>query len=520
MFNLTQPLRSAATCTPNLAATQFGDRTVTWSELRRRASKLAGALQALGVEAGDRVAILALNSDRYLEYYFSCWWAGAVVVPMNVRWSAGENAYSLNDSGAEVLFVDKTFAPIVPRIQSEAEALKTLIYLDDGDVPDGMLGYEDFLQDSAAVTDSGRGGEDLAGIYYTGGTTGFPKGVMLSHRAIWYNGMAAAKHLHLESGDRYVHIAPMFHLADGAGSMGVTMSGASHYFIPAFTPDGAVDAISRSGATHTLMVPTMIAMVLQSPAFDPEALGNLQYLTYGASPMPEGVLLETMDKLPGIKLIQGYGQTEMAPLVTTLPPEYHVLEGPKSGKLRAAGRVICGCEVEIRDENGNMLPNGEVGEIYARSPGSMTGYWNLPEQTADTLNDGWVRTGDGAYMDDDGFVFIVDRVKDMIVTGGENVFSAEVESVLSTHSAVAEVAVIGVPSKQWGEAVHAIVVLQQGAEVSEQALIAHCDGQIANYKCPKGITFRNEPLPLSGAGKVLKRELREPFWADSDRQVS
>jgi acyl-CoA synthetase (AMP-forming)/AMP-acid ligase II len=520
MYNLTQPLHTASNCTPHMIATVCEDRTVTWEGLRERTAKLAGAIRSLGIDEGDNVAILALNSDRYFEFYFGALWAGAVIVPMNTRWSATENAYSLNDSGTSVLFIDAAFVPMVEDIKSETNDELTFIYVDDGDVPEGMLAYEEFLQGGEPVEDARRGGSDLAGIYYTGGTTGFPKGVMLSHQALWYNGMAGAKHFDVQPGDRYLHVAPMFHLADTAGSLGATMSGASHYFMASFTPDGAIDRIADDSITHTLLVPTMISMMLQHPAFEPPKFTNLKTLMYGASPMPEGVLLQVMEQLPNVGLIQGYGQTEMAPLVTVLPSTYHVTNGPNAGKLRSAGRPIVGCEVEIRNEEGDKLPAGEVGEVYARSPGSMMGYLNLPDQTVETLCEGWVKTGDGAYMDEDGFVFIVDRVKDMIVTGGENVFSAEVESVVSTHPAVAAVAVIGTPSEKWGEAVHAVVVTVPGTEVTEQEIIDHCQGKIANYKCPKSITLREDPLPLSGAGKVLKRELRAPFWEGAGRHVS
>lgn len=520
MMNLTQMLNSAASGTPNTISTKFGDRCRTWSETRERVTRLASALRARGVQKGDRVAVLALNSDRYTEYYFACWWAGAVVVPMNVRWSAAENAYSLKDSGAEVLFVDAAFAPMVPAIQAEASSLKTLVYLDDDAAPTGMLAFEELIDRHDPCEDAERASEDLAGLYYTGGTTGFPKGVMLSQRALWFNSLAVAKHVGIDQGDIYLHAAPMFHLADGAASGGASMVGATHVYIPAFAPEAVLDAIENEGVTHALMVPTMIGMVLQHQSFSSDRLRSLRTLLYGASPMPQGLLREALEKLPNVQFIQAYGQTEMAPLVTVLTPEFHVPEGPGSEKLRSAGRAAVGCEVRIVDEEGQDQPAGEVGEIVTRSPGRMDGYWKLPEQTASTLIDGWVHTGDGAYRDEDGFIFIVDRLKDMIVTGGENVFSAEVESAVSTHPAVAEVAVIGVPSEKWGEAVHAIVVPREGAEISEAEIIEHCKPLIANYKWPRSVTVRQEPLPLSGAGKILKRDLREPFWEGRTRHVN
>jgi acyl-CoA synthetase (AMP-forming)/AMP-acid ligase II len=478
---------------------------------------MAAALKELGVREGDRVAILALNSDRYSEYYFSVWWAGAVVVPMNVRWSAAENAYSLKNAGAEVLFVDSSFAPMVPEIRAEADALRTLIYLDDGETPDAMLSFEELIGTHSPCDDAYRGGEDLAGLYYTGGTTGFPKGVMLPHRALWYNGLTLSKHIGLDHGDVYLHAAPMFHLADGGASGAASMVGASHVYIPAFDVEDAMHAIETYSVTHSLMVPTMIGMLLHHPEFSAERFRSLRTLVYGASPMPQGLLREALEKLPHVDFIQAYGQTELAPIVTVLSAAYHTLGG---NKLRSAGRVAAGCEVRIVGEKGLDLPSGEVGEIVARSPGCMQGYWNLPEQTACTLIDGWIHTGDGAYRDEEGFIFIVDRLKDMIVTGGENVFSAEVESAISTHPSVAEVAVVGIPSEKWGEAVHAIVVPRKGCEVGEDDIIKHCKPLIANYKWPRSVSIRKEPLPLSGAGKILKRELRAPFWEGQERDVN
>ncbi len=516
MMNLTQMLRSASDNTPGAVSTSDGARSRTWGETRDRVSRLAGALSSLGVEDGDRVAILALNSDRYSECYFATWWAGCVIVPMNLRWSAAENAYSLRDSGATILFVDEAFAPMVPAILEEADGVREVIFLAEGDAPSGMHGYEALIDGGVAREDANRGGEDLAGLYYTGGTTGFPKGVMLPHRALWYNSLALAKHLEIEAGDVYLHAAPMFHLADGAAGGATSMVGASHVYIPSFDVESAIDAIERFGVTHVLLVPTMISMMLAHPAFDPARLSSLRRLVYGASPMPAGVLRETLEALPDVDLIQAYGQTEMAPLVTVLPSTEHRIDGPK---LRSAGRAGVGCELRIVRESGEDAEPGEVGEIVARSPGCMQGYWNLPEQTEKTLIDGWVHTGDGAYRDEEGFVFIVDRLKDMIVTGGENVFSAEVESALSTHPAVSEVAVVGIPDEKWGEAVHAIVVVAEGETVSESELIEHCKPLIANYKWPRGVTFREEPLPLSGAGKVLKKDLRAPFWDGQERAI-
>ena len=520
MYGLTEMLKSAATSRPTAASTRFGERHRTWRETQDRVARMAAALHGLGVGPGDRVAILALNSDRYTEFLSAVWWAGAVVVPMNTRWTAVENAYSVEDSGSRVLFVDQAFAPMVPAIRAAAPCLKHLVFCDDGAVPDGMASYEALIERHASCADAEAGGEDLAGLYYTGGTTGFPKGVMVPHRALWYNNMVAAKGLNLDADDVALHAAPMFHMADGCLGGGVSIVGAQHTYISRFDPEAAMATIERYGVTHTIMVPTMVGLLLQHPNFAPERFGSLRVIGYGGSPIPRGTLAEALRRLPHVAFVQVYGQTEMAPIVSVMPASYHVFEGPRAGKLASAGRPAPGCEVRIIDESGADVVPGQVGEIVARSPGSMLGYWKLDEQTAATLKDGWVHTGAGAYQDEDGFLYIVDRMKDMIVTGGENVFTAEVESALSTHPAVAEVAVIGIPSEKWGEEVHAILVLRAGHAATEAEILAHCEPLIANYKRPRSLTFRVESLPLSGAGKILKRDLRAPFWEGRTRSVN
>ncbi len=519
MYGLTEFLKSNSRSIPKQIATKCEGREHSWSQFEDRVSKLASALKDLGIQDGERAAILALNSDRYLEYYSAVWWAGGAVVPLNVRWSVAEHAYSLNDSGAKVLFIDKAFASMIDPLQRDIEGLETIIYLDD-DAPDGVLQYEELVASHQPCPDAGRSGKDLAGLYYTGGTTGFPKGVMLSHEAIWYNSNAVSGYFDLGANDTYLHAAPMFHLADGGMSGAATANGLCHVFVPAFEPVAVMNALVEYQVTHTVLVPTMWDMIVNHPDFDKDSFRTVRSAIYGASPMPEGLLRQILEQLPNVALVQGYGQTEMAPTITVLAAGDHSKKGMEDGLLASAGRAAPGVEVRICDEDGNDLPSGVVGEIVARSPGSMTGYWGMPDATKATLSNGWVKTGDGAYRDEKGYVFIVDRIKDMIVTGGENVFSAEVESCISTHPEVAAVAVIGIPSEKWGEEVHAIIIPAEGAEPTLEGILSHLDGQIANYKRPRSISLRQEPFPLSGAGKVLKRELRAPFWEGEDRQVS
>lgn len=520
MYNLTQALKSLASSKPSSIATMMNGRVHTWSEVLDRVSRLAQALRNLGLAEGDRVAILSLNSDRFLEYYYAVWWSGGVVVPMNTRWSVAENAYAINDSRPKILFVDREFSPVWHEIEKDIGSVENVIFCDDGRPPERMLNYEALVAESSPCADAERSRDDLAGIYYTGGTTGFPKGVMLSHMALWYNNMVNSVHINYNRGGVYLHAAPMFHLGD-MGLSGASMScGLKHVFMPKFDPSTAMDLIEKYEVSHTIFVPTMWGMVLSHPDFDVAKFKSMHTCVYGAAPMSAGLLQRLLDLFPNLNVIQGYGQTEMGPAVSNLNAEDH-RQGLKGGdKLRSAGVAGPGVDIRICDEHGNDLPNGEVGELYARSPGVMLGYWNLPEQTADTLIDGWVKTGDGAYRDDDGFIFIVDRVKDMIVTGGENVFSAEVESAISTHPDVEAVAVIGIPSEKWGESVHAIVLPKTGKVLTEESIFSHTKSLIANYKQPRSVSFRSEPFPVSGVGKVLKRELRKPFWEGKERSVN
>jgi len=343
---------------------------------------------------------------------------------------------------------------------------------------------------------------------------------MLSHRNLTYNVLQAAPFIQVDADDVFFHAAPMFHLADGFFMMLGTTLGATHVIVPGFEPTLALKALQDEKIRTALLVPTMINMVVNHPAIADYDLSSLKRLVYGASPMPEAVIRKAMEVIPGVDFYQAYGQTEASPVVTVMGPEYHTISGPKAGKLKGAGRVVAGIDLAILNDDGRELATGEVGEICIRGDNVMLGYWNLPEATAETLRDGWLHTGDGGRLDDEGMLFIVDRVKDMIVSGGENVYSAETEQAVYAHPAVAECAVIGIPHESWGEQVHAIVRLKEGYSLTAQDLIDHCKSLIAGYKCPKSIEFREAPLPLSGAGKILKKDLRAPFWADQDRNVS
>jgi len=517
MISMPGMIERAARLNPEGVSTRYLGREYRWVETQQRVARLGGALTQLGLGEADRVAILSLNSDRYYEAVFAIPWAGCCIVPLNTRWALAENNYALTDSGARVLFFDDAFTAQAEQLLSAIPSLEVAVYMGDGDNPQWALSHEQLVADNAPVPASGRGWHDMAGIFYTGGTTGFPKGVMQSHRAIWASAIGAMPEFRMARESVYLHAAPMFHMADFAGSMGTILCCGSNVILQSFDAWEVLQAISRERISHALLVPSMIKMVLNHPAVAEADVSSLQCVIYGASPMPTATLEKFMLQWPSVGLVQVYGQTELAPIATALSMEEH---RAGSEKLRSAGRPSASSEIRIVDEQGEDCPQGVSGEIAVRGPHTMLGYWNKPEETAKTLRDGWVFTGDAGYFDSDGYMYIVDRVKDMVVTGGENVFTTEVENAVISHAAVLDVAVIGIPHEEWGEAVHAIVILHPGQSVTPEAIIAHCREQIAGYKLPKGITFREEPLPLSGAGKVLKTELRKPFWEGRDRQVN
>ena len=517
---MTQGLRRAAKIAPDTTALISGRGHFTWAEFQDRVARLAGALRGLGMKTDDRVAMLSFNSHRYGEYYYGVFWAGANVVPMNIRWSLAEHVYSIKDSEARILIVDDAFAEMGAAIARDCASVEHVIFAGDGACPGGMLSYEGLVADAVPAADAFRNGEDLAGIFYTGGTTGFPKGVMLPHRALWASAFCFAAGASLTADDRMLHAPPLFHIAGVAMLLSTTLIGGGHAFIPGFEPKAFLNAVSEFDCTISLLVPTMIAMLLQAPELEAADTSKLTRMLYGASPMTLAILKEAMEKMPETRFIHAYGQTELAPLVTLLGSDYHVLDGPKAEKIRSVGQAVPSVEIEIVDPDGREVPRNQPGEVRVRGANAMLGYWNKPEQSAETLRDGWIYTGDGGVMDEDGFIYIVDRVKDMIITGGENVYSAEVENAIMQFPGLAECAVIGIPDEKWGEAVHAIVVPRDGQSPEPEAIIAHCRGLIAGYKCPRAVMVRVESLPKSGAGKIQKFELRAPFWEGRDRNVS
>ncbi|HKF38394.1 MAG TPA: long-chain-fatty-acid--CoA ligase, partial [Ktedonobacteraceae bacterium] len=447
---------------------------------------------------------------------------GAVIVPLNIRLARPEIIYILNDSESKLLAVDKAFAPYAVG-RDTFSTVESVVFNGD-ETPAGMINYEDVISKGSHMqesVDQEMDDDDLAGLFYTGGTTGRAKGVMLSHKNVISNAINGFVAIGTTGQDKWLHAAPMFHLADVGAIFGLTMLGATHVFIPMFNPLHVLQAIQNEKVTLTVLVPAMLNAVLNHPEVDNYDLSSLRRLIYGASPMPVEWLRQGLQKWGQI-FLQGYGMTETSPLLTVLDPRDHIPDGtPEQVRRRSScGREILGVEVRVVNAEGEDIHPGEIGEIIARGPNVMQGYWRMPEATAAAIVDGWMHTGDLATVDEENYIYIVDRAKDMIISGGENIYSVEVENALYTHPAVLEVAVIGIPHDMWGEAVHAVVVCKPGMNVTADDLIAHARTQIAGYKIPRSIESSQEALPKSGAGKILKRDLREKYWAGKSRNVN
>ena len=515
-MQLIQGLNRAVTINPGGTATIFRARRFTWGAVGERIARLAGGLARLGVAHGERVAILALNSDRYWEAMYAIPGLGAIMVPLNTRLAPPEIAFMLADSGARVLLVDDDFAAMPERLAGQMGAVAHVVHIGEAATPSGMIAWESLL-DGRPDGFGTAGGDDVAGIFYTGGTTGRSKGVMLSHRNLVSNAAMVIPAMGYRHDSVYIHAGPMFHLADGASTFAVTMVAGTHVFIPRFDPGDMLAEIAKHRVTNALLVPTMINATANFPEIGKHDVSSLRTIPYGASPMPDAVLQRAKQTMPTVRWLHVYGMSEASPIVTAMDIDQ---KEPEGRRAQSCGRPAVLVDVRIADENDAEVPRGTVGEVQVRGPNIMLGYWNLPDATANALRGGWYHSGDGGVMDEDGYVYIVDRLKDMIISGGENIYSAEVESAISTLDGVAEVAVIGIPDDKWGETVHAVVVPRAGREISVDAVVAHCREMIAGYKVPRSVEIRAEGLPLSGAGKVLKTVLREPFWAGRTKQVS
>jgi long-chain acyl-CoA synthetase len=500
MVMMVSPLRRAVQVAGERAAVCCGSTELTYAQTWDRCRRLVGALHGLGVRAGDRVAVVGPNCHRYLELYQAIPGAGMLIVPLNPRHTAAELRYALEDSGARVLFTGRGADGLegtVEHVVDLDEEYEALI---------AAAPPADLLDDLDETT--------VAGLFYTGGTTGASKGVMLTHRNLIANAMHYLAIQPFTPDTRWLIIAPLFHAAGSIAVLATVWNAGLQVVLPAFDPARAVDLIEQHRITATLVVPTMLAAMSDEQLARPRDVASLASISHGGSPSATETLRRAHLAFPETELVHIYGATETSPIATSMHHEERLLDGPRA---RSCGQPAVGVDVVVVGPDGARLPDGEVGEVAIRGPNVMVGYWNKPSETAAALVDGWYRSGDLGYQDDEGYVFLVDRAKDMIVTGGENVYSTEVEDVLFRHPAVLEAAVFGVPDERWGEAVHAVVVPRGTVDVDE--LLAHCRTAIAAYKVPKDIELREEPLPKSGAGKVLKRELREPYWAGASRRV-
>jgi long-chain acyl-CoA synthetase len=504
MFPISHILPRARAMFADRLAVWDGERRFTFEELGRRVDALAGALKAKGLKRGDRVGILDVNSHRYAEAYYACAQAGMILLPLNSRLAPPELKYVLNDSGAKALIATEPFFAALEGVSVELVIKDYEAFLASGE-PDPTVEKVDL--------------DDICQIYYTSGTTGEPKGVCLTYRNMIASAFDSIVGLELRRDDIWLHAAPLFHLVDAWSVWSMPLLGATQVMVH-FTPERMMEVVQRTRPTGAGVPPTLINMMANHPKIGQYDLSSLRLIMYGGSPTPLGILQKAAKALP-TKYIHGFGITETSGITTLADPgDFHVEGTPEQLALtNNAGRAVPHINLAIMDDAQKILSNGQVGEVVVSGARVMREYWNKPRHTAEALKNGWYHTGDMGYLDEQSRLFIVDRKKDMIISGGENVYSVEIESVLSTHPAVLEVAVIGVPDEQWGESVKAIVVLKDGAAASENELIGFCRGKIAGYKLPKSVDFSKEQLPKTGPGKVAKRRLRDPYWAGRERKI-
>lgn len=503
---------------PNKAALIEGKTAFTFSQFNKRVNHLGNALLGLGLNKGDRIAVLNHNCYQYIELYFACAKTGMPMVPLNYRYNPIELIFVMKDSGAKIIFFGKDYAALIEGIKKELPELQYSICIDE-EFPESRS-YEGLISmASEEEPDVPIEEEDVAILGYTGGTTGKPKGVMTTHRNIITSCYNTALERTLTCNAIFLNVPPLFH-AGGANSMfAFSLVGGTNVVLNSFSVDSLSRTIEQFRITHLVLVPTMILMLTEHAPAKAHDLSSLKAIYYGTAPISVEPLRKAM-KLLKCDFSQTYGMTETFVPVSILKPEDHVLEGNAEDykRMSSGGREVMGVKVKIVDPDGREVKTGEIGEIVVKGKNVMKGYWNQPELTAEVLKDGWFYTGDMGRMDELRYIYIVDRKKDMIISGGENIYAKEVEDVLSTHPAVAQAVVIGVPDAIWGEAVKALVIRKKGAEVSESELINYCKDRLASYKKPKSIEFV-EDFPRSTAGKVLKRDLREKYWKGMDRRV-
>lgn len=487
--SLILPLHRVARQSPDAPALSFADRTHSVSEMCALVARMAGELRQRGVGDGDRVALLGTNDDTYLLSILAIIWAGAVAVPLNTRWTDREIGDALSDCSPRLLLTGRD-----PR-----EATRAICSLDISAL---------CATSALPVEDLGRSNHDLAFLVYTGGTTGRSKGVMISHAGLYTSAVSYAA-FDGGIGDTVLQFAPMFHIAGINVAWAALLRGSHQIFLPGFDPAEVLRTIETRRVTDMFTVPTMLQAIVDHPDFARHDLRSLRRIAYGASSISDALLDRALACLPETGFVQAYGMTELSPVATLLSAEDH--RDPR--RRRSAGRATLMTDVRIVGPDDRELPAGEIGEIAVRGGNMMLGYWGMEEASRAAMRGGWMHTGDLGHMDADGYVFVVDRLKDMIISGGENIYSAEVERALLTHPLVAQCAVIGIPHLQWGESVHAVIVPNSTTTTTLEDIQHHCRAVLAGYKIPRSVEFR-EVLPLSAAGKVLKTVLRAQWTGD------
>ncbi len=496
---------------PDAVALEQDGAALTFGELEHRSRKIIAMLANHGVGKGDRIAWLGKNARHYFELFYSAARMGAVTVPVGWRLAAPEIAYILGDTGAKLLFIGEGFEELAAKATGQMDAAPEVI-----DTSTALAQIE--AAEPADFTPAGP--EDAVLQLYTSGTTGNPKGAVLTNANLFSLRLpaeeAAQPWSSWDEDEAILVCMPCAHIGGtGLGIMAMA-AGIRAIVQSEFTPDGVLDGFEQ-GITRLFIVPAALQMVIQHPRAKTTDMSGVKYVMYGAAPIPLDLLREAVQTIPDAGFLQCYGMTETTGTIAMLPPGDHSLEGNQ--RMKSAGRAVPGAQLKVVDEDGKELPRGEVGELICKSPSNMAGYWNLPEATSSSLIDGWMHTGDAAYMDEDGYVFIQDRIKDMIISGGENVYPAQVESAIYGHPAVGEVAVIGVPDDTWGEAVKACVVPKPGTSVDPDDIIAFTRERLAGFKVPKSVDVI-EVMPRNASGKILRRELRAPFWEGRERQVN
>ena len=493
----THSLGRAARYYPERTALASGGTRTTFRELHARVAGVAAALGKHGFRVGDRLAILLPNEPEYIELMYACAWLGLIAVPLNTRLSATEIDHMLADASPRGLIRHSSMpAPSVRPLWER------------------VLDEEPLDVKAASAPDPVYDPDAVFALIYTSGTTGRPKGVVLTHANILANVDHGNYWIPYTEGGVYLHAAPIFHIADFPLMFAAPAFGSCQVTIPKFSPRAFCETVERERVTRTVLVPTMINMLTQFPELGKYDLTSLKELAYGGSPMAPELIRRTREALPGINLVQCYGLSETGFLTVLLDHEH------TEDRLKSCGRPCPGIDVRVVDESGKEAATGQSGELVVRGANVMRGYWNNPEETSRAFRAGMFRTGDIGYQNSDGYFYILDRLKDMIVTGGENVYSGEVEAVIYEHPSVREAAVFGIPDPQWGELVTACVVLKPGTSLGADELIAHCRRSLANYKIPRRVEFSETELPKGGSGKILKKVLRERFWSEQERAVS